>query len=40
MVSSWDDPAQVPVILDDGTSVRLTEDGEYVRIDGRTDNGW
>jgi hypothetical protein len=40
MVSSWDDPASVPVTLDDGSSVLLTEDGQYVRVDGRTDNGW
>jgi len=40
MVSSWDNPASVPVTLDDGSSVRLTEDGEYVRNDGGTDHGW
>ena len=41
MVPSWDDPALVPITLEDGTKVLLTEDGYYNNIDedGEPDGG-
>ena len=37
IVSSWSDPAQTPLILDDGTSVILTSAGTYQRWDGNNE---
>jgi hypothetical protein len=33
MVASWVDPADVPIALDDGSKVLLTEDGFYRKVE-------
>ena len=37
MVASWVDPADVPIALDDGSKVLLTEDGFYRKVEDGND---
>lgn len=39
MVSSWDNPAEIPLLLPNGDIVTLTEEGTY-RLLERKANGW
>jgi len=41
LVKSWDDPASCPVVLDNGSRVLLTDDGEYLPIEEtEASGGW
>lgn len=39
LVHSWDDPAEIPVTLPNGSRALLTNDGDY-RIVEDNNNGW